>query len=203
MRAGKVYWVYKLFYLPDSDIIEQIKSGDSAAFRRLFEEYKDRVYNTSLGILQNVSDAEDTVQDVFVEIFNSIGKFRGDSSPGTWIYRITLNKCFEHIRKSKRKKRFGFIESIFGEKSESLNLPDFNHPGVIMENKERSAVLFRAVEKLNDSQKSAFVLSKIEGLSVKEISSIMNLTESSVESLLHRAKNNLKKLLSDYYNSGL
>lgn len=95
------------------------------------------------------------------------------------------------------------MESIFGEKSESLNLPDFNHPGVILENKERSAVLFRAVEKLNDSQKSAFVLSKIEGLSVKEISKIMNLTESSVESLLHRAKNNLKKLLSDYYNSGL
>jgi len=189
--------------LPDSDTIEQIKSGDREAFRELFNDYKDRVYNTSLGILQNAGDAEDTVQEVFVEIFNSIGKFRGDSSLSTWIYRITMNKCFEHLRKSKRKKRFGFMESIFGEKSESLNLPDFNHPGVILENKERSAVLFRAVEKLNDSQKSAFVLSKIEGLSVKEISKIMNLTESSVESLLHRAKNNLKKLLSDYYNSGL
>ncbi|MCE1165991.1 MAG: RNA polymerase sigma factor [Bacteroidetes bacterium] len=189
--------------MQDNELIQKLKSGDGESFRVFFSEFKDRVYNTSLGILQNSNDAEDTVQEVFLEIFRAIENFRGESSLSTWVYRVTVNKSLEHLRKSKRKKRFAFVETIFGEKSESENLPDFNHPGVLLENSERSAVLFKAIDKLKESQKSAFVLSKVEGLSNKEIGNIMNITESSVESLIHRAKENLRKMLENYYKNNI
>jgi len=79
--------------------------------------------------------------------------------------------------------------------------PDFNHPGITLDNKEKAAILFKAIERLPETQKIAFTLHKIEGLSYQEVSQVMNSTLSSVESLLHRAKNNLKKHLSDYYSN--
>ncbi len=79
--------------------------------------------------------------------------------------------------------------------------PDFHHPGITLDNKERASVLFKAIEKLPENQKIAFNLHKIEGLSYQEVSEVMKLSLSSVESLLHRAKNNLKKNLEDYYGN--
>ena len=110
----------------------------------------------------------------------------------------------DHIRRKKRKKRFAVIHSLFGLNNEMLHEPpDFHHPGVSLDNKERAAVLFKAVEKLPENQRIAFTLNKLEGLNYQEISEVMNATVSSVESLLHRAKNNLKKHLEDYYRKGL
>ena len=77
--------------------------------------------------------------------------------------------------------------------------PDFQHPGVKLENKEKAVVLFKAIDKLPDNQKTAFTLHKLQGLSYLEVADIMETSLSSVESLMHRAKNNLKKILSDYY----
>ena len=107
----------------------------------------------------------------------------------------------EQIRKSKRKKRFAIFQTIFyNEKDEQLNQhSDFEHPGVIAENKEKADVLMGAIDKLADSQRTAFTLHKIEGLSYQEISEVMKVSFSAVESLIHRAKKNLKKILYQYY----
>ena len=80
-----------------------------------------------------------------------------------------------------------------------IQIPDFHHPGIILDNKEKAAVLFRAIQKLPQNQRIAFTLHKVEGLSYQEISDVMQTTVSSVESLLHRAKSNLRKILADYY----
>ncbi|MEO5907916.1 MAG: RNA polymerase sigma factor, partial [Ginsengibacter sp.] len=103
-------------------------------------------------------------------------------------------------RKKKRKKRFAFIQSLYG-KNDGLMIepPDFFHPGIKMENKENAAVLFKSIEQLPANQRSAFVLNKIENLSYSEISEIMKSSESAVDALLQRAKKNLKKILKDYY----
>jgi RNA polymerase sigma-70 factor (ECF subfamily) len=160
------------------------------------------VFNTALGIVQHSEDAEDVAQEVFVQVYESIHSFKGESKFSTWLYRITITKSMDHIRKKKRKKRFAFIQSLFGLNNEVLHdPPDFYHPGVKMDNKERSAILFKAIEKLPENQKIAFTLHKVEGLSYQEVSQIMDATVSSVESLLHRAKNNLKKNLEDYYRN--
>jgi RNA polymerase sigma factor (sigma-70 family) len=183
-------------------LIEQLKRNDESAFKTIVETWKDMVFNTALGIVQNAEDAEDVAQEVFIQVYESIQSFKGESKFSTWLYRITITKSMDHLRKKKRKKRFAFIQSLFGLNNEVLHdPPDFNHPGVALDNKEKAAILFKAIEKLPETQKIAFTLHKIEGLSYQEVSQIMNSTLSSVESLLHRAKNNLKKHLTDYYSN--
>ena len=92
------------------------------------------------------------------------------------------------------------MQSLFGKNEELIfDPPEFHHPGVSLENKENSSILFRAIAELPQNQNIAFVLNKVEGLSYREISEVMEISESAVDSLLHRAKNNLKKSLEDYY----
>ena len=158
------------------------------------------VYNTALGIVQNNEDAEDVAQEAFIQAHESIDQFKGDSKFSTWLYRITVSKALDHLRKKKRKKRFAFLQSLFGTNEEEVrHTPDFNHPGVSLENKERAAILFEAIEKLPENQRVAFILHKLEGLSYQEVAEIMETSLSSIESLMHRAKNNLKKNLFEYY----
>ena len=183
------------------DLAQKIAQGDQSAFAALYERYKNKVYNTVLSYLQNRNEAEEIAQDVFVEIHHSIHKFRGESSLNTWIYRIAVTKSLDFIKYKNRKKRFAFLTSIFEKDSTSLvvNPPEFVHPGVLLENQEKSAILFKAIHSLPDNQKTAFILARVEGLSHKEISEIMQVSVGSVESLLHRSRENLKKQLENFY----
>ena len=183
-------------------LIDQLKKKDETAFKKIVETWKDMVFNTVLGVVQNTEDAEDVAQDVFVQVYESIHSFKGEAKFSTWLYRIAITKSMDHLRRKKRKKRFAFVQSLFGANNEMVHdPPDFHHPGVKLDNKEQSAVLFKAIEKLPKNQKTAFVLHKVEGLSYQQISEIMDTSLSSIESLLHRAKNNLKKKLTDYYQN--
>jgi len=158
------------------------------------------VYNTALGLLQNAEDAEDTAQEVFMQVYESIASFKEESKFSTWLYRITVTKSLDHERRKKRKKRFAFVKSIFGDESQVVvHPPDFNHPGVALDKKEDAGELFKAIKNLPENQRIAFSLHKIEGLSYQEVSDVMKTTVSSVESLIHRAKINLKKKLEEYY----
>lgn len=188
--------------MEEKELIKKIIEGDRTAFKELYDVFSSRVYNTTLGILQNKEDAEDVTQEVFVQVFRSLRNFKQQSSLSTWIYRITINKAFEFIRNKKRKKRFAIVKSIFANE-ETEEPVDFLHPGILAENRERGKILFRAIDKLSEKQKTAFILSKIENLSHREICDIMGLSLSSVESLIFRAKENLKKDLYDFYMENL
>lgn len=182
-------------------LIEQLKQGDQAAFKTIVATWQDMVYNTAIGILQNPEDAEDVAQEVFVQVYESIHTFKGKSKFSTWLYRITITKSMDHIRRKKRKKRFAGIHSLFGKNDELIvDPPDFHHPGINLDNKETAAVLFKAIKKLPENQQIAFTLHKIEGLSYQEVSEIMQTSVSSIESLMHRGKTNLKKALEKYYH---
>jgi RNA polymerase sigma-70 factor (ECF subfamily) len=181
-------------------LIEQLKKGDEAAFKTIVDTWQDMVYNTALGIVRNEQDAEDIAQEVFVQVHQSIDSFKGDSKFSTWLYRITVTKSLDHERRKKRKKRFAFVRSLFGDESQVvIHPPDFHHPGVVLDKKEDAATLFEAIAELPENQRVAFTLHKIEGLSYQEVSEVMKTTVSSIESLMHRAKTNLKKYLEDYY----
>jgi RNA polymerase sigma factor (sigma-70 family) len=188
--------------LDERILVERLKQGDEAAFKTIVETWQDMVFNTALGIVQNGEDAEDILQEVFVQVYHSVSSFKGDSKFSTWLYRITVTKSLDHERRKKRKKRFAFVKSIFGEESQvTVHPPDFHHPGVVLDQKENAAALFKAINKLPENQRIAFTLHKVEGLSYQEVSEVMKTTVSSVESLIHRAKNNLKKSLEDYYKT--
>jgi len=186
----------------DRTLVERLKSGDESAFKYMVTTWQAMVYNTSLGIVQKEEDAEDIAQEVFVQVFQSVGSFKGESKFSTWLYRITITKSLDHERKKKRKKRFAFISSIFGEENqEDLQVPDFNHPGVVMDKKEDAAILFRAIATLPENQRIAFTLHKVESLSYQEVCEVMQTSISSVESLMHRARINLRKKLAEHYQN--
>jgi RNA polymerase sigma factor (sigma-70 family) len=167
------------------------------AFRELVAAYQDKVYNTVLGFIQNEEEARDLTQEVFIKIFQSIKTFRQDASLGTWIYRIAVTRSLDQIRKNKR--RMTGLLSLFSAKQEGL---DFHHPGVLAEQRENSVILFRAVNRLPDKQKIAFLMQKLEGLTQQQIAEVMNTTISAIESLLQRAKENLRKILNKDFKNG-
>ena len=180
----------------DFELIQQLRSGDEQAFKILVETYQDMVFNTALSIVQNAEDAEDVAQEVFIRVFRSIHSFKGESKLSTWIYRITTSCALDQVRSRKSKKRFAFLQRLFGNGNEPLHeVPDFHHPGVAMDQKENAARLFKAINRLPENQKIAFTLHKLENLSYQEIGEVMQTSVSAVESLMHRAKQNLRKIL--------
>jgi RNA polymerase sigma-70 factor (ECF subfamily) len=184
----------------ETELIDRLRKGDQSAFREVVESRKDLVYNTVLGLLQHPEDAEDVAQDVFVKMYESIHQFKGESAFSTWLYRIAVTKALEWIRSRKRKKRFAFLTGLLGDNNElRVDPPDFHHPGVQLENREKAARLFKSIAKLPDNQRVAFTLHKVEGVPYQEIAAIMDLSVSAIESLIHRAKANLRKDLENYY----
>lgn len=182
------------------ELIQRLRDGDELAFKTLVENYQDLVFNTAIGIVQNSEDAEDVAQEVFIQVYRSIDQFKGDARLSTWIYRITTTKALDHIRSRKRKKRFAFITSLFGPNDELIHEPvDFQHPGVALDRKEQAALMFKMIDQLPENQKVAFTLHKTEELSYQEIADVMHLSVSAVESLLFRARQNLRKLLEKHY----
>jgi len=188
--------------LSEQDFIALLKEGTNQAYGQLLDEYQQKVFGTCISFVPNQEDAEDIAQEVFIEVFNSIAKFKGDSKLSTWIYRIATNKCLEFIRKKNTKKRFGFMQSLMGNDTaidRSAYFTEFNHPGIQLENKEKNEILFAAINKLPEAQRIVYTLNKIDDLSYQEVSDITQKSISSIESLLFRAKKNLKELLYDYY----
>ncbi|HLF47001.1 MAG TPA: RNA polymerase sigma factor [Chitinophagaceae bacterium] len=188
--------------ITETVLIDQLKKKDESAFKEIVEQWKNMVYNTVLGIIQNESEAEDLTQDVFIKVFENISSFKGGSKLSTWIYRIATTTALDHLRSKKRKKRFGYIFSLGGnENNETDQIPDFLHPGVKLDNKERAKTLFKAIRQLPENQKTAYVLHKLEGLSYREISEVMKTTVPAVESLMSRANGNLRNQLEKFYRN--
>lgn len=184
------------------ELIVQLQQGDEQAFKKLVDEWQDMVYNTALGIVQHEDDADDITQEVFIQVYQSVSSFKGESKFSTWLYRIVISKALDHVKKKKRKKRFAFVQSLFGVASEEeIHPEEFNHPGVLMENRERAAALFKAMQQLPDNQRIAFTLHKLEAQKHQDIAAIMNISLTAVESLIARAKGNLRKTLQAYYTN--
>ena len=182
------------------ELVEQLQQGDESAFGKMIDEWQDMVYNTAVSIVQNTDDADDITQEVFIQVYQSISSFKGESKFSTWLYRITLSKALDHEKRKKRKKRFAFVQSFFGNgEAEQVNAVEFDHPGVLMEKKESAAILFKALKQIPENQRIAFTLHKLEGQPYQEIATIMNTTLYAVESLMGRAKGNLRKALKKYY----
>lgn len=185
----------------EKEIISALRSGDARAFENLLDQFQGKVYRSCLSHVPDPKEAEDIAQEVFVEVYQSIDKFEAKSTLSTWIYRITTNKCLEHLRKKKAKKRFGFLQSISGgeiEEDKRAYLSDYNHPGAQLEAKEKLALLQKAVESLPESQRLVITLFYFEQKSQKEISEITDKSVYSIESLLFRAKKRLESLLGPH-----
>ena len=185
--------------MPDSEIIELILQGDREKFRILVDQYQQMVFRTCMGFLHHKEDAEDLTQEVFIRAYQSLSRFKGDAAFSTWLYRIAVNASLNKVRKSSKNLILQHLDKLFGgEEVKEVQLPasDTEDPENILIQKEHVEWVRKALDSLPENQRTAIVLSKYDDLSQKEIASIMNTTEGAVESLLQRAKKNLREKLS-------
>lgn len=175
--------------MTDNQFVEELKNKNPEAFREFVDNFQVPLIKLCKGFLQDHDDVKDVVQDTFIEVYNSIDRFRLDSKLSTWLYRIAVNKSINYLHKNK--KRLNYKKDLIYEKSYALSDNFEKHETLLL--------IKKAVNSLPENQRIAFVMNKYMDLSYKEISEVMNITLSSVESLLHRAKINLQKKLYNIY----
>lgn len=174
--------------------LQRLKSGDKLAFNELIVLYKHGVINTCYRFLLDKEDAEDVSQDVFIEVFQSIHSFRGESKISTWIYRIAVTKSLDAIKKRNRKKRISSLGKILHIDDIANWIAGGKQPDEDLETSDTFSTINKILNQLPDNQRIAFTLSKIDGFTNQEISEIMKTTTIAVESLIYRAK---KKVTAD------
>ena len=184
--------------LDEQELIQRIVAKNDAAFRTLVELYQSSVLSACYRILGNQQDAEDVAQDVFVMVYRKAESFRGESGLSTWLYRIAVNLSLNRLRRRKWDRLFGILTLSEAESEETIDrmeAPEQDRPDRQLEANERSRILTDVLNTLPEKQRVAIILHKIEGLSHQEIAEILQISLSSVESLVHRAKRNLQKKL--------
>jgi RNA polymerase sigma-70 factor (ECF subfamily) len=187
--------------LNEQELIQQLRQKDEQAFRWLVENYRNRVFHTVLNILQDENEAEDAAQETFIKVFESISSFKEEASLSTWIYRIAVHKALDKIRRRKTRQRLHQLLPWWMPDEKKSSDALFHHPGIAAENKEKAAILFKAIESLPEKQKLAFTLIKVQGMNYEEACEVMQQNIKAVESLISRAKVNLQKQLEHYYKS--
>ena len=185
-------------HIDERELIQRILARDDVAFRTLVELYQSSVLSVCYRMLGNRQDAEDVAQDVFVMVYRKAESFRGESRLSTWLYRIAVNLSLNRLRRRQWDRLFGVLtlsEAESNETTDTMEAPEQNRPDRQLESSERSRILTDVLDTLPDKQRVAIILHKIEGLSHHEIAEILQISVSSVESLIHRAKRNLQKKL--------
>lgn len=193
-------------FASESEMLKAASNGDRDAFRVLVNKYQAGVYRVCMGFVHKDADAEDLTQEVFIEVFRSIGKFRGESEFTTWLYRIAVNKSLNYLRVLSRNR----IISMFDFRGQDSHVNKYDTLAESdsctddsLINADRQNAIRDALNRLPANQKTAFVLSRYDDLPNTEIAEIMQLSLSAVESLLFRAKRNLKKILFPFYKKNV
>ena|ERR1700749_1343016 len=184
-----------IFCVTETDLIDKLLAKDENAFGVLIKQHQKQIYKVCMGFLHDKQEAEDITQDVFLEGFKSIHYFKQTSSLSTWLYRIAVNKSLNHLKRQKVKQLYVTLQGLVGITHTQANSHE------ILELKEQKSELAKAIATLPENQRIAFTLAKYDELSYEEIAEIMSVSLSSVESLLFRAKANLKKRLQKYYEN--
>lgn len=184
----------------DLVIVRKIQAGDVDAFDSLILKYRERVYSVIYNLTSNREDASDLTQEAFIKAFQSIKRFKGQSSFFTWLYRIALNTSLTHLRKNKLRRFFSFEKMVEEDHTEGFieNLKtesDSDKAALMTELQER---LNDAFQKLSVKHRTVITLFEIDGLSHKEISDIVGTSIGTVRSRLHYAKQFLQGELKDY-----
>lgn len=177
-------------------ILKMIEKEDPRTFETILSTYKTQVYRTALMILKNEADAEDASQDIFLNIYKSLHKWKGNSALSTWIYRITHNVCIDIIRKRKRNDASPL--TTYNDDGEENILPVIDEQADVEEKviqKSAYGVLYAAIDRLPGKYREVIIFREINNLSYEEISKILSLPQGTVKSRIKRGREALKNLL--------
>jgi RNA polymerase sigma-70 factor (ECF subfamily) len=176
----------------DSTLMEELAAGDREALRVLYERHAEFVHRVAYRFLDNVADARDITQSVFITIMQSAPRYRPESKLTTWIHRIVVNRCLNHRAKASHR-----LNTTLSDRDlEGIPASEENRPDRIMDRAEQRARLLAAMRELPERQRMALILSRFEGQSYEEIARALHCSKKSVESLLVRARRSLAKHFS-------
>jgi len=184
--------------LLELELIKKLQVGHHSAFKELFQTYSAMVFNVCFRMLGNQQEAEDVTQDVFFKVYKSVRQFRCESKLSTWLYRIAINFCLDYQRRKKRERLLSldFIFENPGQEECGVVAASEDGLDAMLEKSEIERIVQNAINSLPKHQRVALTLQMYEGLPYQEIAEVMNCSVASVESRLHRAKQNLYKKLS-------
>lgn len=178
---------------PERSLVQRAQQGDEEAFAMLFQLHKKRVYSVCLLMIKDVAEAEDLTQEAFLQVFRTIGTFRGEAAFSTWLYRITVNTVLMKLRHQKSKAALSMSEPVSPESpnlAHDLGKKDPRQSGTI----DRIA-LIRAIEALPEGCRTVFVLHEINGYQHHEIAALLHCSIGNSKSQLHKAKLKMRDLL--------
>ena len=173
---------------PDTELLERCRSGDMDAFEELYRTNAGRLYGLATRMLGSRAEAEDLLQEVFLVAYRRLGTFKGDAALSTWLYRIGVNRCVDHLRSKSAK--MADATTAFEEGHAPRNRGDGAAAAVSRIDLER------AIARLPDGYRAAFVLHDVEGLQHREVAARLGVSEGTSKSQVHKARLRLRELLT-------
>ena len=177
-------------------LIERCRKGDLGAFEELYRTHAGRLYSVALRLVGNPADAEDLLQEIFLAAHRKLDTFRGESSLGTWLYRLATNLCLDHLRS-----RTGRSRHVTDSIDDEPGLFDVATSS-LAEQTVTKMDLERALARLPEGCRSAFVLHDVEGLEHREVAEILGVAEGTSKSQVHKARLKLRKMLRSQEKEG-
>lgn len=181
----------------DGELVERARQGEREAFRVLVERYQRKVTALAAGMLRNREDALDVVQDTFTKAYQSLDRFKGDSSFYTWVYRIAVNLCIDHQRRESRYVQVGTdmedaVDDVAPPSAEDL---ERDEPFERARSAQIGTLVAQAIEELTPEHRAVILLREVDGLSYEEISQVLECPKGTVMSRLHYARRQLQARL--------
>ncbi|HEY3091964.1 MAG TPA: RNA polymerase sigma factor [Vicinamibacterales bacterium] len=173
----------------DLELAARCRAGDADAFEELYRQHARRLFSLVVRMVGSAEDAEDLVQEVFLQAHRKLAGFRGESTLGTWLYRLTMNHCLDHLR-GRQAKMSRATGSLDDEDAIEPVAPAPMVPQAISR-----LDLERAIDALPPGSRAAFLLHDVEGFEHREIADILGISEGTSKSQVHKARLKLRTLL--------
>jgi len=177
----------------DANLMDKVAQGDLLAFSELLSRYQSPIFNFIYRTLSDYEEAQDLTQEVFLRVYTTAKRYKPLAKFTTYLFKIARNLCLNNLRKRHRFRLFSLDKE---EEIAEIQAPDSNSPEVVYDKKEVSILIEGALDSLPENQRMAVVLQRFHHLSYQEMAEVMECSISSVESLLFRARQNLKTRLS-------
>ncbi len=192
--------------LQDQALIDKINAGDYQAFESLVNRYEGKVYRLAMRMLRNQQDAEDALQEAFLQVYRGLKSFEGRSNFSTWLYRLATNVCLMKIRHRETEPAGMLPLEDFLPRHEEGEQPTLQEwpekPEEILLTKESREKMMEALDRLPAEYRAVFILRDIEGFSNAEAGEALGISVAAVKSRLHRARIALRGMLAEYFEKG-
>ncbi len=186
----------------DETLVERAQDGDYAAYEEIVRRYQDKAFRLAFSLMKNESDAQDVVQEAFLNVYRKLDTFKGESQFGSWMYRVVVNAALMRLRKKKRRSEV-HVDDEDAEFREDdyyvASVPEWRvRADEAAENRELRQKIIEAVDELPAKYQTVFLLKEVEGLPLKDIADVLDLSVGGVKSRLHRARLHLRATLEPY-----